>query len=200
MPYYSAKQPQEVPVTAGSGKQVDGSLVMQIMTDDRDVPYLHLYEADRIIICKQRQARIVFGFFSKVLTVVSLWMGGSLVLLGLHPGTQGNAAFHTVSAFIVSLVAVSLWLRAGPDDLEIDLRERTYWYRRGLLHLAPTLTGTLKDITTISIETADESDRRWYCLVLTWNLPGRRSTHLGKFRTLEQADEQRTRLLDKLAL
>ena len=190
MPYYSAKQPEKARLSVAEGKQTAHASGTRFLTNDRR---LHFYQDDRIIIRKPRLDRIMAGSFSKGLTIISLWVGGSLVAFGLHCSWSNPA-----SEFIFSLAAISLWLQAGPDDLGVDLRQRTYQYRRGLLYLAPTLTGTLSDISTVGVQRTN-SDLR-HLLVLIWNVPGRRPTHLGEFRTLEQAREQRALLLDRLAL
>ena len=202
MPYYSAKQPQKAPSSVSENKRVvDNEPVTQIMTGVADCR-LHLYWDDRIIIRKPHPGRIIAGFFSKGLTIFALWTGGNLVSFGLHPFGSGNALFHTVSASMISLAAMNLWWMAGPDELDLDLRQRTYQYRKGFLYLAPILKGTFNDILTVEVRPYRNSGHlnTRYPLVLIWNVPRRRPAYLGEFKTLEQAEEQQTRLLNKLAL
>ena len=197
MPYYNTKQPQQARLVVVNGKEADKA-IFGLRGDF--YCRLHLYADEHIVICKPRLDRIILGIFSKSLSIASLWIGGSLVLFGLHPFGSGNALWNAISAFMVSIAAMNLWLLAGPDDLDLDLRKRTYWYCRGLLYLAPKLMGTFNDILTVEVQRTHDPRHPRYLLMLVWNVPKRRATCLGQFQTLEQADTQRTRLVDALAL
>lgn len=197
MSYDSAKQPRRAQPSVADNNPADKA-VCGPRGDNHC--RLHLYQDGHVVICKPRLDRLVFGVFSKSLTLLSLWMGGSLVLLGLHPFGSGSALWNATSAFMISIAAINLWLLAGPDDLDLDLRQRTYQYRRGLLYLAPTLTGTFDDISTVGVQRTDSTPYPQHLLMLTWNVSKRRPTCLGQFQTIEQAEAQRERLLEKLGL
>lgn len=195
MPYYSAKgarQARQFASTSGTVNDATG----QLLTEDRR---LHLYEDGRISVRKPRRDRILAAVSGKGLTLLSLWLGGSLALLfGLHHAASQNAAAWS---WLLSMGAIYLWWLAGPDDLNLDLRQRTYQYRRGFLYFAPTEQGTFADVSTVGVQPYSNSRRQaQYSLLLIWNVPGRRATNLGEFQTREQADAQRTRLLEALAL
>ena len=200
MPYYDTKQPRSRLFGAADERADDNVQVTPLLTSGL-VPRLHLYIDGHVVIGKPRFGRIVAGFFSKGLTFFALWTGGSLVLFGLHPFGPGNAASNTISASMISVAAMNLWVLAGPDDLDFDTQQRTYQYRRGLLYFAPTRQGTFNDIRTVEVQAYPMQGRKMqYSLVLLWNVPRRGATNLGQFQTFEQADAQRAQLLDALAL
>ena len=191
MPYYSAEQPQAArPLVAGDGEG-EGGPAKRFLTDDQR---LQLCEGERIVIRRPRVERLFAGVFSKSFSLLSLWVGGTLAILSNLRHVLSFAAVPL--SWFLSASAMYFWWLAGPDDLILDIQQRTYYYRRGFLYLAPARRGTFRDIATIRLKPAGST----YYLLLTWDVPGRRPVCLGQIMTLRRTDERRRWLLDKLAL
>jgi hypothetical protein len=84
------------------------------------------------------------------------------------------ALLSLIALFGVFMVLLCLY-GAGPEDLILDLRTRTYRFRRGFPLLARWQTGPFSDIDTLYIRRQATKGGVFYRLMMGWSGRGRKS-------------------------
>ena len=151
-----------------------------------------------VLLCKPFVTRASMALFA-----LSLF-GGMLSQIGIafSPMTKGGGPIVFV-VVVPPLLAVIVWLvsRAGPDEVRLDLKARTYRRLTGWPLFPTVVSGPLNHILGVYVKRvgATSSSRTHYMVGIYW-LGRRGRTYAGRFARKETAEVAADRLQSALGL
>lgn len=137
------------------------------MTVVRPNEYILQCDQNRFHSKRPNETCVIYALIGGFCFLMALASGVQL-LHPVHSGATGNRQSLWQIPFLIVL-GIAFVINAGPNELDCDLRQHTYRYRR----MNKTLTGPLTDFNNLSIHYTAKSNRHeaeyWVCLV--WKRP-----------------------------